>query len=66
MGSVGPQNSPGLNALGRTLSDSLDQREINNLREDLQAVKDEATASKEVIGVLRKQVEELQMEKETL
>ena len=36
------------------------------MKEDLQAVKDEAAASKEVIAVLRKQVEELQKEKETL
>ena len=36
------------------------------MKEDLQAVRDEAAASKEVIAVLRKQVEELQKEKETL
>lgn len=39
---------------------------IVNLKEDLQAVKDEAAASKEVIAVLRKTIEELQKEKETL
>ena len=37
-----------------------------NMKEDLQAVQDEAAASKEVIAVLRQQVEELQKEKETL
>ena len=49
-----------------TAAATADFREIINLREDLQAVKDEAAASKEVIAVLRKQVEELQKEKETL
>ena len=52
-----------LGMLGRTPSESI---EVANLKEDLQAVKDENSASKEVISVLRKQVEELQKEKETL
>eukprot|EP00095_Tigriopus_kingsejongensis_P002735 maker-scaffold226_size249562-snap-gene-1.19 protein:Tk02735 transcript:maker-scaffold226_size249562-snap-gene-1.19-mRNA-1 annotation:"tbc1 domain family member 2b-like" len=41
-------------------------REISTLREDFQASKDEASASKEVIALLRKQVDSLQREKETL
>ena len=42
------------------------ERELAILREDLQASKDEGAASKEVIAVLRKQVESLQKETETL
>ena len=44
----------------------LDHREIANLKEDLLAVRTKASADEEVISVLRKQVEELQKEKETL
>ena len=42
------------------------EREIAALREDLQAAKDEGAASKEVIAVLRKQVEAHQKERETM
>ena len=67
-GNSGGQTTPSsgnqmLGMLGRTPSESI---EVANLKEDLQAVKDENSASKEVISVLRKQVEELQKEKETL
>ncbi|XP_059091006.1 TBC1 domain family member 2B-like isoform X2 [Tigriopus californicus] len=41
-------------------------RELAMLREDYQASKDEAAASKEVIVLLRKQVDALQKEKDTL
>jgi hypothetical protein len=36
------------------------------LKEDLQAVREKASADEEVISLLQKQVEELQKEKETL
>ena len=52
--------------LGRTFSEVIDHREIANLKEDLQAVREKASADEEVISVLQKQVEELQKEKETL
>ena len=52
--------------LNRSSSEAVSDRELLNIKEDLQAVRDEASASKEVISVLRKQVEELQKEKETL
>jgi len=52
--------------LGRTFSEAIDHREIANLKEDLQAVREKASADEEVISVLQKQVEELQKEKETL
>ena len=51
---------------GRTFSEVIDHREIANLKEDLQAVREKASADEEVISVLQKQVEELQKEKETL
>ena len=73
-GSSGRQTPPltaqgsvkGSSFLGRSSIEAVTDRELMNLKEDLQAVQDEAAASKEVIGVLRQQVEELQKEKETL
>ena len=62
----GTGNTPTSAVLGRTFSEAFDHREIANLKEDLQAVKEKASADEEVISVLRKQVEELQKEKETL
>ena len=59
-------NTPNTPALARTFSEAIDHREITNLKEDLQAVRIKASADEEVISVLRKQVEELQKEKETL
>jgi len=56
----------GSSFLGRSSSEAVTDRELMNMKEDLQAVQDEAAASKEVIAVLRQQVEELQKEKETL
>ena len=50
---------------GRSFNDAF-ERELVNLKEDLQATRDEASASKEVINVLRTQLEEVQREKETL
>ena len=63
---TGQTTSPGLSPRsGRSFNDAID-RELLNLKEDLQATRDEASASKEVINVLRKQLEEVQREKETL
>ena len=56
----------GSSFLGRSSSEAVTDRELMNMKEDLQAVQDEAAASKEVIAVLRQQVEELQKEKEAL
>lgn len=63
-GGVSPAKTS-IGMLGRSSSEAVD-RELINVKEDLQAVKDEAAASKEVISILRKQIEELQKEKETL
>ena len=63
---IGESTSPGLSPRsGRSFNDAID-RELLNLKEDLQATRDEASASKEVINVLRTQLEEVQREKETL
>jgi hypothetical protein len=61
--SPSPRSSLGI--LGRSSSEAVD-RELFNIKDDLQAVRDEAAASKEVITILRKQIEELQKEKETM
>ena len=55
-----------LGILGRASSEAIDHREMADLKEELQAVKEKAAASNEVINVLRQQIEELQAEKETL
>lgn len=60
---LSPSARTSLGILGRSSSEAV---ELQNIKEDLQAVRDEAAASKEVISVLRKQVEELQQEKDTL
>lgn len=42
------------------------REEVSSQEDELQALRDEARASKEAIGVLKVQVEELKKEKETL
>ena len=44
----------------------LEDRETAELRDDLALAKEEGTVSKEVIGVLRKQLEAMEKEKQTM
>ena len=44
----------------------LEDRETAELRDDLALAKEEGTVSKEVISVLRKQLEAMEKEKETM
>lgn len=73
-GSAGTRNA-GANSAGpwspkrfSSVADSADpkDKELFSLKEDLQAARDESGASKEVIALLRRQVDALQKEKETL
>lgn len=45
---------------------ALEDRETAELRDNLAMAKEEGTASKEVISVLRKQLEAMEKEKETM
>ena len=45
---------------------ALEDKETAELRDDLALAKEEGTASKEVISVLRKQLEAMEKEKETM
>ncbi len=53
-------------ALGSSLGASQEDRETMQLRDDLAASKEEGAATREVIAVLRKQIEEMEKEKETM
>ena len=44
----------------------MEDRETAELRDDLALAKEEGTVSKEVISVLRKQLEAMEKEKETM
>ncbi len=59
-GHVGPTWSP------KRMATVASVDEVAGLREDLQAARDEASASKEVIAILRRQVDAMHKERETL